>query len=87
MFHKFYVIAFLLIVFCFICELKAEIKEIKWAETTASSLIQKFPDPDSIHWVGQSNHFSWQAGYVMFAMEKMWRSTVTKNISIISKDM
>lgn len=75
MFHKFYLIAFLLIVFCFSCELKAEIKEIKWAETTASSLIQKFPDPDSIHWVGQSNHFSWQAGYVMFAMEKMWRST------------
>jgi rhamnogalacturonyl hydrolase YesR len=25
--------------------------------------------------MGQSNRFSWQAGYVMFAMEKMWRAT------------
>ncbi len=41
----------------------------------AKSFIDRFPDPDSIHWVGQSNHFSWQAGYVMFAMEKMWHYT------------
>ncbi len=33
------------------------------------------PDPNNIHWVGQNNSFSWQAGYIMFAMEKMWRWT------------
>jgi rhamnogalacturonyl hydrolase YesR len=41
----------------------------------AKSFIQRIPDPDSIHWVGQPNSFSWQGGYIMFAMEKMWRST------------
>jgi hypothetical protein len=24
---------------------------------------------------GNTNHFSWQAGYVMFAMEKIWKAT------------
>ena len=37
--------------------------------------MARLPDPDNIHWVGQNNSFSWQAGYLMFAMEKMWRST------------
>lgn len=37
--------------------------------------IRRFPDPDTIHWAGQTNHFSWQAGYIMFAMEKMWDKT------------
>ncbi len=41
----------------------------------AKSFLQRVPDPNSIHWVGQNNSFSWQAGYLMFAMEKMWRST------------
>lgn len=41
----------------------------------ARSFLQRVPDPNSIHWVGQNNSFSWQAGYIMFAMEKMWRST------------
>lgn len=41
----------------------------------SKDFIRRFPDPDSIHWVGQSNHFSWQAGYIMFAMEKMWDAT------------
>ncbi len=41
----------------------------------AKDFIRRFPDPDSIHWAGQSNHFSWQAGYIMFAMEKMWHKT------------
>jgi len=54
---------------------RAQKKDFKWSETTASSFIEKYPDPDSIHWIGQTNHFSWQAGYVMFAMEKMWRVT------------
>jgi rhamnogalacturonyl hydrolase YesR len=41
----------------------------------ASDFIRRFPDPDVIHWAGQTNHFSWQAGYIMFAMEKMWIKT------------
>ena len=50
-------------------------RSLTWSGATAKSLIARVPDPDSIHWVGQSLHFSWQAGYVMFAMEKMWRAT------------
>lgn len=46
-----------------------------WSVKTAESFIKRFPDPDSIHWKGQSNHFSWQAGYIMFSMEKMWYAT------------
>jgi rhamnogalacturonyl hydrolase YesR len=46
-----------------------------WAVITARSFISRTPNPDSIHWVGQTNHFSWQAGYIMFAMEKMWHAT------------
>ena len=47
----------------------------KLSTLTAQSFIKRFPDPDSIHWIGNKNHFSWQAGYIMFAMEKMWQST------------
>ncbi len=46
-----------------------------WSVNTARSFIKRIPDPDSIHWLDQANHFSWQAGYIMFAMEKMWRSS------------
>jgi len=46
-----------------------------YSEKVAKDFMLRFPDPDTIHWVGQSNHFSWQAGYIMFAMEKMWRAT------------
>jgi len=45
------------------------------SEIVSQSFIQRIPDPDSIHWQGESNHFSWQAGYIMFAMEKMWKYT------------
>lgn len=47
----------------------------KWSVLVAESFIKRTPDPDSIHWAGQPNHFSWQAGYIMFAMEKMWHAT------------
>jgi rhamnogalacturonyl hydrolase YesR len=46
-----------------------------WSAPVADTLIARFPDPDAIHWQGQTNHFSWQAGYVMFTMEKLWRLT------------
>ncbi len=66
---------FLLSVAGFVCDCGARGKDVKWSVLAADSFIAKFPDPDSIHWVGQTNHFSWQAGYAMFAMEKMWRAT------------
>ena len=46
-----------------------------WSTAAANAFIQRFPNPDEIHWVGQDNHFSWQAGYAMFTMEKLWRLT------------
>lgn len=46
-----------------------------YSEQVAKDFIKRFPEPDSIHWVSNSNHFSWQAGYIMFAMEKMWKAT------------
>lgn len=46
-----------------------------WSTATANTILSKFPDPDAFHWVGETNHFSWQAGYTMFVMEKMWRLT------------
>jgi rhamnogalacturonyl hydrolase YesR len=66
---------FLLCVVGLVCDCGARGKDLRWSVLTADSFIARFPDPDSIHWVGQTNHFSWQAGYVMFAMEKMWRAT------------
>ena len=47
----------------------------RFSERVAKDFIRRFPNPDSINWVKQTNHFSWQAGYVLFAMEKMWKST------------
>lgn len=49
--------------------------ESRWSSAAADTLMTRFPDPDAIHWAGQANHFSWQAGYVMFTMEKLWRAT------------
>lgn len=46
-----------------------------FSEETAKSFIERYPDADVIHWRGQPNHFSWQAGYIMFAMEKLWYMT------------
>lgn len=58
------------------CNLNENVKEKeKSSDLVAKDFIRRFPDPDSIHWVGQNNHFSWQAGYIMFAMEKMWINT------------
>ena len=46
-----------------------------WSTATADTFLTRYPDPDSIHWVNQTNHFSWQAGYAMFTFEKLWRLT------------
>ncbi|NWJ53028.1 MAG: glycoside hydrolase family 88 protein [Bacteroidetes bacterium] len=53
----------------------AQTGPIVWSVATANSFIKKFPNPDSICWRSKSTHFDWQAGYAMFAMEKMWRAT------------
>jgi rhamnogalacturonyl hydrolase YesR len=47
----------------------------KWSVKVANSFIARFPDPDTMYCCGNTNHFSWQAGYVMFAMEKMFKAT------------
>jgi rhamnogalacturonyl hydrolase YesR len=49
--------------------------DFRWSAATADTFLTRFPDPDSIHWVNQANHFSWQAGYAMFTLEKLWRLT------------
>jgi rhamnogalacturonyl hydrolase YesR len=46
-----------------------------WSVLTAQSFIKRFPNPDTMYCCGNTNHFSWQAGYVMFSMEKIWRAT------------
>jgi rhamnogalacturonyl hydrolase YesR len=51
------------------------IAEGDFSQRVANDFIRRFPNPDSIHWAGQSNHFSWQAGYILFAMEKMFHYT------------
>lgn len=50
-------------------------KSVQWSDLTAQSFIKRFPNPDTIYCCGNTNHFSWQAGYVMFAMEKMYKAT------------
>jgi len=47
----------------------------QYSEEVAKSFITSHPDPDVIRWGTQQNHFTWQAGYMMFAMEKLWRMT------------
>lgn len=49
--------------------------QTNYSVAVARSFIERVPNPTDIHWAGQSNSFSWQAGYIMFAMEKMWRLT------------
>ncbi len=74
---KFRLIAALLFVVSMVFNSKVHSKTIipKQSIAVAQDFIQRFPNPDSIHWVSDSNHFSWQAGYIMFAMEKLWNAT------------
>lgn len=48
---------------------------VKYADLVGKSFIRQWENPDSIHWKGQKNHFTWQAGYIMYSMEKMWEFT------------
>ncbi len=73
--QKIILFIFILATFIAVENARCQNKPAKWSVLTAQSFIKRFPEADSIHWKGQSNHFSWQAGYIMFAMEKMWKST------------
>jgi rhamnogalacturonyl hydrolase YesR len=66
---------FLLVLFSGFQMLNAQTDNFKWSVKTADSFIDKYPNPDSIHWFKNPNHFDWQAGYMMFTMEKMWKAT------------
>ncbi|MGD0411992.1 MAG: glycoside hydrolase family 88 protein [Verrucomicrobiota bacterium] len=57
------------------CVPAARTAPTNYSVAVARSFMERVPDPNNIHWAGQSNSFSWQAGYIMFALEKMWRST------------
>jgi hypothetical protein len=47
----------------------SEENKTKWSVLVANSFIERTPDPDSISMIWDKNNFSWQAGYVMYAME------------------
>jgi rhamnogalacturonyl hydrolase YesR len=72
--HKALLLSALMGFLVFACSPEVK-KKSNFSSGVAKDFIRRFPDPDTIHWVGQPNHFSWQAGYVMFAMEKMWHKT------------
>lgn len=46
-----------------------------WSETTAKQFMHRHPDPAVISWSTENNSFSWQAGYLMNALEHLWRWT------------
>jgi len=72
--HRILTITFILC--AFICQQGfSQDQPIKWSIKVANSFIARFPDPDTMYCCGNTNHFSWQAGYVLFAMEKIWKAT------------
>jgi rhamnogalacturonyl hydrolase YesR len=42
-----------------------------WAVRMANSVLARHPDPDTI----STSNFSWEVGYTMWTLEKVWRST------------
>ena len=54
---------------------KSQENSSAWSVLTARSFIRQIPDPDMLYCCGNTNHFSWQAGYIMFAMEKLWSAS------------
>ena len=53
----------------------AAIAQNHFAERTGKGFIDRYSDPDDIHLLYNENSFSWQSGYVMFAMEYLWKLT------------
>jgi rhamnogalacturonyl hydrolase YesR len=64
-----------IILFLFIATIPKIISQSNLSVSVANSFIQQYPNPDSICWKSNTNHFSWQAGYMMFTMEKLWLAT------------
>ena len=48
----------LILIVCLSTDVNAQNRGLIWSVKTANSFIEKYPDPDSIHWVGQKNSFS-----------------------------
>jgi len=44
---------------------------LSWAVKMANSVLARHPNPDTI----ASSNFSWEVGYAMWALEKVWRAT------------
>ena len=66
---------FLLVFVFMLCLMNVAAASRNYSQEVATSFIINHPDPDVIRWGKQNNHFTWQAGYIMFAMEKLWRMT------------
>ena len=66
---------FVAAVLCVGCMVAQQRERPQLSETTARSFIDRFPDPSVIRWGRDRNHFTWQSGYVLFAMERLWRLT------------
>lgn len=49
--------------------------QTRWSDQTARCFIDRYSNPQDIHWLYGKNSFSWQAGYVMFALEHLWEQT------------
>ena len=65
-------ITLLALAFCslFMCQnAMSQNNTTKKSVQTAQSFIKRFPNTDVI---GGATHFSWQAGYLLLSMEKMW---------------
>ncbi|MCE1198432.1 MAG: glycoside hydrolase family 88 protein [Marinilabiliales bacterium] len=65
----------LLFVVLWVAMMGNEARAEKWSLKVAHDFIRRYPQPDSIHWKGQQNHFSWQAGYILYAMEQLWKKS------------
>ena len=47
--------------------------QTRWSDQTARCFMDRYSNPQDIHWLYGKNSFSWQAGYVMFALEHLWK--------------
>jgi len=61
-----------------LCTLTTAQPNGKLAISVARAFVDRHPDPDVIHYVGSSNTIDWQPGYIMFAMEHIWKQSGDK---------
>lgn len=65
----------ILVVLGFTTAVNAQNTAGNMSKAMADCFIDRFPDPDMIHSYKSANTISWQPGYVMFALEHVWRNT------------